>query len=100
MKQTAEIDNVVVGSGRRPRGTARRQFEMFRFSGGIRRDAAAILTVASFAAAAEIEDKTLNKGSDAGKMAFEPTLVKIEPRRHHQICCRRQVTQCRKQTTG
>lgn len=36
-------------------------------------NAAAILTVASFAA------KTLNKGSDGGKMVFEPTLVKIEP---------------------
>lgn len=42
-------------------------------------NAAAILTVASFAAAAEIEVKTLSKGSDRGKMVFEPTLVKIEP---------------------
>lgn len=42
-------------------------------------NAAAILTVASFAAAAEIEVKTLNKGSDRGKMVFEPTLVKIGP---------------------
>lgn len=41
-------------------------------------NAAAIPTVASFAAAAEIEIKMLNKGSDRGKMVFEPTLVKIE----------------------
>lgn len=33
----------------------------------------------SFTAAAEIEVKTLSKGSDRGKMVFEPTLVKIEP---------------------
>lgn len=33
----------------------------------------------SFAAAAVIEVKMLNKGSDGGKMVFEPTLVKIEP---------------------
>lgn len=42
-------------------------------------DAAAMLTVTSFTAAAEIEVKTLSKGSDRGKMVFEPTLVKIEP---------------------
>lgn len=41
-------------------------------------NAAAILTVASFAAAAEIEVKTLSKGSDGG-ILVRPTLVKIEP---------------------
>lgn len=42
-------------------------------------NAAAILTVASFAAAAEIEVKTLSKGSDGGILVFERTLVKIDP---------------------
>lgn len=37
------------------------------------------LTVTSFAAAAEIVVKMLNKGSDGGKMVFEPTLVKSNP---------------------
>nr|WP_084293114.1 pseudoazurin [Bradyrhizobium sp. WSM3983] len=41
--------------------------------------AAAMLTVTSFAAAAEIEVKMLNKGSDGGIMVFEPALVKIDP---------------------
>lgn len=38
-----------------------------------------MLTVTSFAAATEIEAKMLNKGSDGGKMVFEPTLVKSNP---------------------
>ncbi|MHC4049236.1 cupredoxin domain-containing protein [Bradyrhizobium sp. 25ACV] len=42
-------------------------------------DAAAMLTVTSFAAAAEIEVKMLNKDSDGGLMVFEPAPVKIEP---------------------
>ncbi|WP_234685144.1 cupredoxin domain-containing protein [Bradyrhizobium monzae] len=33
----------------------------------------------SFAAAAVIAVKMLNKGSDGGKMVFEPTLMKLEP---------------------
>lgn len=41
--------------------------------------AAAMLTATSFAAAAEIEVKMLNKGSDGGIMVFEPALVKIDP---------------------
>lgn len=41
--------------------------------------AAAMPTMTSFAAAAEIEVKMVNKGSDGGMMAFEPSLVKIEP---------------------
>ncbi|MFB6452114.1 pseudoazurin [Bradyrhizobium tunisiense] len=41
--------------------------------------AAAMLAVTSFAAAAEIEVKMLNKGSDGSIMVFEPALVKIEP---------------------
>ncbi|WP_426420903.1 pseudoazurin [Bradyrhizobium genosp. A] len=41
--------------------------------------AAAMLTVTSFALAAEIEVKMLNKGSDGSIMVFEPALVKIEP---------------------
>ncbi|WP_426441149.1 pseudoazurin [Bradyrhizobium genosp. P] len=40
---------------------------------------AAMLTMTSFAAAAEIEVKMLNKGSDGRMMVFEPALVKIEP---------------------
>jgi plastocyanin len=38
-----------------------------------------MLTVTRFAAAAEMEVKTLNKDSDGGIMVFEPTLVKLEP---------------------
>jgi pseudoazurin len=41
--------------------------------------AAAMLTMTSFATAAEIEVKLLNKGSDGGMMVFEPALVKIAP---------------------
>jgi pseudoazurin len=41
--------------------------------------AAVMLTMTSFAAAAEIEVKMLNKGSDGGMMVFEPALVKVEP---------------------
>lgn len=41
--------------------------------------ATAMLTATSFAAAAEIEVKMLNKGSDGGIMVFEPALVKIDP---------------------
>lgn len=41
--------------------------------------AAAMLSATSFAAAAEIEVKMLNKGSDGGIMVFEPALVKIDP---------------------
>src|SRR5262245_57783522 len=40
---------------------------------------AAMLTMTSFAAGAEIEVKMLNKGSDGGLMVFEPSLVKVEP---------------------
>ena len=35
--------------------------------------------VPTLAAAAEIEVKMLNKGSDGGAMVFEPALVKIAP---------------------
>jgi pseudoazurin len=41
--------------------------------------AAAMLAMTSFAAAAEIEVKMLNKGSDGGMMVFEPALVRIAP---------------------
>jgi pseudoazurin len=41
--------------------------------------AAAMLAMTSLAAAAEIEIKMLNKGSDGGMMVFEPALAKIEP---------------------
>ncbi|WP_234685147.1 pseudoazurin [Bradyrhizobium monzae] len=41
--------------------------------------AAVMLTMTSFAAAAEIEIKMLNKGSDGSIMVFEPALVKIAP---------------------
>ncbi|QQO23824.1 hypothetical protein JJB98_30065 [Bradyrhizobium diazoefficiens] len=38
-----------------------------------------MLTVTSFAAAAELEVKTLNKDSGGGIMVFKPTRVTIEP---------------------
>ena len=41
--------------------------------------AAAMLAMTSFAAAAEIEVKMLNKGADGGMMVFEPSLVRIAP---------------------
>jgi plastocyanin len=41
--------------------------------------AAATLAMTGLAAAAEIEVKMLNKGSDGGMMVFEPALVKVEP---------------------
>jgi len=41
--------------------------------------AAAMLAMTSLAAAAEVEIKMLNKGSDGGMMVFEPALAKIEP---------------------
>ena len=41
--------------------------------------AAAMLAMTSVAAAAEIEVKMLNKGSDGGMMVFEPSLVRIAP---------------------
>ncbi|MHB0773360.1 hypothetical protein ACYCVF_33310 [Bradyrhizobium sp. 1.29L] len=42
-------------------------------------DVAAMLTVTRFAAAAEIEVRTLNKNSNGGIIVFEPTLAKLEP---------------------
>ncbi len=41
--------------------------------------AAALLAMTGLAAAAEVEVKMLNKGSDGGAMVFEPALVKIAP---------------------
>ena len=41
--------------------------------------AAAMLAMTGLAAAAEVEVKMLNKGSDGGAMVFEPALVKIAP---------------------
>jgi pseudoazurin len=41
--------------------------------------AVAMLAMTGLAAAAEVEVKMLNKGSDGGAMVFEPALVKIAP---------------------
>jgi|SRR5579871_6060864 len=41
--------------------------------------AAALLAMTGLAAAAEVEVKMLNKGSDGGAMVFEPALVNIAP---------------------
>src|SRR3954462_4019850 len=41
--------------------------------------AVATLAMTGLAAAAEVEVKMLNKGTEGGMMVFEPALVKIEP---------------------